>query len=382
MQHRIGEHALLADSRTAALIDPDGNVAWLCWPWIDATPLFFSILDGDRGGTFSLRPVQPNARVISRRYHARSLVLETVWEVGRARLFVDEALALADGPLLVRRMRAEGGAVAVHVAVETPAWPGQHASLRILDTALEISGADRVAVHAPSAWEATPDGARCGFAVLPAEAQTVTLASADASTTAPSIETTLTRWRRVIPEIRQAAGAAPGTAGLLETSAAVLLGLRRNDGGIVAAPTTSLPQWPQSARTWDYRYCWLRDSSLAALAMLRLGLVDAARSLGAFIGSVVVESGPLPLVRLDGTAPPTETAIPELAGYRGARPVRIGNAAAGQAQLDVPGEVIELATALARAGALPAELGAAVPVLAGWLVQHWREPDNGIWEIR
>ena len=382
MQHRIGEHALLADSRTAALIDPDGNVAWLCWPWMDATPLFFSILDGDRGGTFSLRPVQPNARVISRNYHARSLVLETVWEVGRARLFVDEALALADGPLLVRRMRAEGGAVAVHVAVETPAWPGQHAALRILDTTLEISGADRVAVHAPSAWEATPDGARCGFAVLPAEAQTVTLASADASTTAPSIETTLTRWRRVIPEIRQPAGAAPGTAGLLETSAAVLLGLRRNDGGIVAAPTTSLPQWPQSARTWDYRYCWLRDSSVAALAMLRLGLVDAARSLGAFIGSVVVESGPLPLVRLDGTAPPTETAIPELAGYRGARPVRIGNAAAGQAQLDVPGEVIELATALARAGALPAELGAAVPVLAGWLVQHWREPDNGIWEIR
>ena len=116
--------------------------------------------------------------------------------------------------------------------------------------------------------------------------------------------------------------------------------------------------------------------------MLRLGLADAARSLGAFIGSVVTESGPLPLVRLDGSTPPDETEVAELAGYGGARPVRIGNAAAGQAQLDVPGEVLELATSLTRASALPDELAAAVPVLAGWLVHHWHEPDHGIWEIR
>src|SRR6202043_3104498 len=110
--------------------------------------------------------------------------------------------------------------------------------------------------------------------------------------------------------------------------------------------------------------------------MQRLGLVDAARSLGSFIGSVVMESGPLPLVRLDGSAPPEEAEIAELAGYHGARPVRIGNAAAGQAQLDVPGEVIDLATSLARASALPDELAVAVSILAGWLVQHWREPDH------
>ena len=140
----------------------------------------------------------------------------------------------------------------------------------------------------------------------------------------------------------------PDVGDLLATTAAVLVGLRRRDGGIVAAPTTSLPQWPRSARTWDYRYCWLRDSSLAALAMLRLGLVETARSLAAFIGNVVTENGPLPLVRVDGSPPPAETEMLELAGYRGARPVRIGNAAAGQAQLDVPGEVIELATSLAQ----------------------------------
>src|SRR4029077_19623365 len=117
MQHPIGEHALLADSRTAALIDPDGNVAWLCWPWIDSTPLLFSILDDKRGGSFSLRPARPGARLASRRYHPRSLVLETVWEVGAAQLIVEDALDLGEGPLLVRTVRARGDSIPVLVTV-------------------------------------------------------------------------------------------------------------------------------------------------------------------------------------------------------------------------------------------------------------------------
>ena len=357
-------------------------MAWLCWPWIDATPLLFSILDSERGGGFSLRPAPRDRRVLSRRYHPRSLVLETVWEVGSARLIVEEALDLGEGPLMVRRMRAEGDAVDVVATVSTPAWPGTRASLRILDHALELDGVSRVAIHAPSRWEATTGGATCEFTVQPGSARTVTLATANATPRATTLEPTLTEWRRRIPETPTHNRPSSGVRDLLGTTAAVLLGLRRKNGGIVAAPTTSLPQWPGSARTWDYRYSWLRDSSLAALAMLRLGLSGEARSLGIFIGSVVMDSGPVPLVRLDGSAPPDETDIAELAGYCGARPVRIGNAAAGQAQLDVPGEVIELATALAEASALPDELVSAVPILAAWLVEHLRDPDNGIWEIR
>ena len=357
-------------------------MAWLCWPWVDATPLLFSILDADRGGTFSLRPALREARVLSRRYHPRSLVLETVWEVGPARLIVDEALDLGEGPLLVRSVRAQGDAVDVTATVSAPAWPGTTASLRIIDHALELDGVSRVVVHAPSRWEARPDGATCEFTVDPGTPQTVTLATVNTKPRSVSIEPALTEWRRRIPESSAHNNTSSDTRDLLGTTAAVLVGLRRSNGGIVAAPTSSLPQWPGSARTWDYRYCWLRDSSLAALAMLRLGLTDEARSLGAFLGNVVMNSGPVPLVRLDGSTPPDETEIPDLAGYGGARPVRIGNAAAAQAQLDVPGEVIELATSLARASALPDELASAVPILAGWLVEHWREPDNGIWEIR
>ncbi len=388
MQHPIGEHALLADSRTAALIDPEGNVAWLCWPWIDSTPLFFSLLDGDRGGVFSLRPALREARRITRHYHSRSLVLESVWEVGAARLIVEEALDLGGRPLLVRSLRAEGDAVDVEVVVAAPMWAGVRAALLITDETLDIAGATRVAVRAPSPWDAQARGAVCSFVVRPGATEVVTLGDPGAGHSAGEIRSTLTEWRRATPQ--EGAAHLTGDAGdtgadlsdLLGTTAAVLLGLRRRDGGIVAAPSTSLPQWPGSARTWDYRYCWLRDSSLAAIAMLRLGLVDAARELGAFIGGVVGEHGPVPLVRLDGSTPPAETELEDLAGYGGARPVRIGNAAAGQPQLDVPGEVIELASSLARLSALPDGLAAAVPILAGWLVQHWREPDHGIWEIR
>ena len=381
MQQPIGEHALLADSRTAALVDPAGNVAWLCWPWIDSTPLFFSILDDVRGGAFSVRPQRADARVISRRYHPRSLVLETVWQVGAAQLIVDDALDLGDSPVLVRSMRTEGDAVDVVVEVHAPAWPGIAASLRVFDDTVELDGVSHVVIHGQSAWEANSDAAVSRPRVRPGLAATFTLSTAGTVRRAFSIDTAVAEWQRSIPAMN-AQSEAHIAGDLLETTAAVLIGLRRRDGGIVAAPTTSLPQWPGSRRTWDYRYCWLRDSSLAALALLRLGLADSARSLGAFIGSVVISSGPVPLVRVDGSAPPEEMEITSLTGYGGARPVRIGNAAAGQAQLDVPGEVIELATALTRASALPDELAAAVPILAGWLAEHWREPDHGIWEIR
>jgi alpha,alpha-trehalase len=315
MQHPIGEHALLADSRTAALIDPEGNVAWLCWPWIDSTPLLFSILDADRGGAFSVRPARPDARAVSRRYHPRSLVLETIWKVGAARLIVEDALDLDVGPVLIRSLRAAGEAVEVLVHLTAPAWPGTRASLRVFGDSVELAGVSRVVIQAPSQWEATPGGATCEVTVHPGIPKTVTLGTGATAQRAVSIDSTLAEWHRTIPEaIAFINVPLPEANDLLGTTAAVLLGLRRRNRGMVAAPTTSLPQWPGSARTWDYRYCWLRDSSLAALAMLRLGLVDAARSLGAFIGAVVTESGPLPLVRIDGTAPPEETEIPDLAG--------------------------------------------------------------------
>jgi GH15 family glucan-1,4-alpha-glucosidase len=389
MQHAIGEHALLADSRTAVLIGPDGDVAWLCWPRVDSTPLLFSILDDQSGGRLSVRPAQAGARVVSRRYHPRSLVLESTWQVDGARLIVDDALDRGEEPRLVRRLRADGGDVDVAVDVRSPTWQGRRASFSVANDVLEVNGVGHVAITAAGAWRAVSDGAICAFRLHAGETTTVTLGAPDADPRAGNIDAILANWRAMVPssdaydlDLAHSRIDESTIRDLLGTTTAVLLGLHNRAGGIVAAPTTSLPQWPASSRTWDYRYCWLRDASLAGVAMLRLGVVDAAWGLGAFIGRVVTERGPVPLVRIDGGAPPEETEIAELHGYRGARPVRIGNAAATQAQLDVPGEVIELATALAAHNALPEELAAAVPILAEWLTRHWREPDNGIWEIR
>jgi alpha,alpha-trehalase len=389
MQHPIGEHALLADSRTAALITPDGDVAWLCWPRVDSTPLLFSILDDARGGGLSVRPAQQRARVVARRYHPRSLVLESMWDVDGARLIVEDALDLGEHPLLVRRLRADGGDVDVTVDFRSPTWQSKRALLSLVNDVLEVNGVSDVAITAPATWHATSDGATCTFRLRAGDTATVTLGAPESDLRAGDIDTTLEQWRSLVPSnttydlsIADSRTDESTIRDLLGITTAVLLGLRNNEGGIVAAPTTSLPQWPASSRTWDYRYCWLRDASLAGIAMLRLGIVDAARGLGAFIGAVVTEEGPVPLVRIDGSAPPEEALIAELQGYRGARPVRIGNAAAVQAQLDVPGEVIEMATALAAHNAVPEELVAAVPILADWLTRHWREPDSGIWEIR
>jgi alpha,alpha-trehalase len=389
MQHPIGDHALLADSRTAALITPDGDVAWLCWPRVDSTPLLFAILDDERGGGQSVRPAQAGAHVVSRRYHPRSLVLESIWQVDGARLIVDDALDNGDHPLLVRRLRAEGGDVDVAVDVRSPAWQGKRALLNVVNDVLDVNGVSHVAITAPGTWRVVSDGAVCALRLHAGDTTTVTLGGPDTDPRAGNIDATLRHWRAMVPQSNAYDLDLSGSRAddstirdLLGITSAVLLGLRNIEGGIAAAPTTSLPQWPASSRTWDYRYCWLRDASLAGIAVLRLGLVDAARELGAFIGAVVTEEGPVPLVRVDGGAPPEETLDAQLQGYRGARPVRIGNAAASQAQLDVPGEVIELATALAVNNALPEELALAVPILAGWLTRHWHEPDSGIWEIR
>jgi GH15 family glucan-1,4-alpha-glucosidase len=169
---------------------------------------------------------------------------------------------------------------------------------------------------------------------------------------------------------------------LVQHSAAVLAGLRQRGGGIVAAPTSSLPQWPGSSRTWDYRYSWLRDAALAGLAMLRCGLVDDAAGVGDFIGTATASMPPPVLRRVDGTPPPAEVTLDHLQGYGGARPVRIGNAASDQPQLDVAGEVLELAGALAAHDVLPDSLRLGVARVADWTSHHWAEPDHGIWEIR
>lgn len=392
MQHAIGDHALLADSRTAALLDPGGGVAWCCWPRFDSEPLFRGIIDDRSGGVFALRPAG-EAGVASRAYLTGSLVLRTVWRcAGSARLVVDEALRIGGEPALLREVRAEGDAVAVEVALR-PAG-GDRVQVDGATALLARGGAERgVAVSAPGSWSRDGDTARVRFLASGAPSLVTMTGAGMAPASAHAgdgVAATLRRWRQLTagvsdvplrPDAVRLLGEARCRA-LLDVSAAVLIGLTHEAGGIVAAPTTSLPQWPGSERCWDYRFCWLRDAALAAQAMLRLGLAGAARDLGAFIARVIGRRGVAPMARVDGTPAPDERVRDDMSGYRGAGPVRFGNAAAAQLQVDVAGEVLELALMLAAADALPDSLAGVVPALAGWIIVHRDEPDHGIWEIR
>ena len=397
-QYRTGSHALLADGRTAALVAPDGNVAWLCWPRVDSSPVLLTILDAERGGHLQLRPAG-GAELVERGYLGPTMGVRSVWQARGGRLTVDEALA-TEGPLrLLRLLRAVGGEVEVEVrflpafgaATLEPAW--ERAGGRVVASAAGL----RLSVDAPAEWVVDAGGAHARFTVTPGPPTAVVLSGAE-EPVGPAealrlLDATLMHWGSVAARMRTGAvaegllGRVLGPAGgedAVVRAGLTICALRQSAGGhgIVAAPTTSLPQWHGSALTWDYRYSWPRDTALAGLALLRLGLVEEASALGDFCGEACRGGAAPALLRVDGTATPPETTLDHLAGHGGARPVRVGNGAAGQAQLDVIGEVLDLAHALHRAGALPESLRDAVPALAEATRVRWLTPDHGIWEIR
>lgn len=391
--HSAGDHALLGDGRTAALVDPEGGVAWLCWPRFDSSPCLLSILDPRRGGRFRVAPVR--GRVVERRYLPGSLVSRTVWETSTGRLVVDEALTWDAPQRLVRQLVAEGSAAEVEVAFE-PAFAAatSAAQVAVSGAVCEASGGGTsVAVAAPTEWRGDDRGAAATFRLPPGPPVAVVLAGTAAEARRGSdLGPTLAHGRALEAAVdtsglagggmaARALGEA-GAAQLIRRSALVLEALSWRGGGMVAAPTTSLPQWPGSSRTWDYRFCWPRDTALAALALLRCGQIEQAAALGDFLGRVSATGDPPPLVRVDGSRAPAEIELDHLAGHGGARPVRLGNAAAVQVQVDVLGELLDLADALDRAGALPDSLRRAAPRLADAAQTRWAEPDHGIWEIR
>ena len=392
MQHPVGDHALLADGRTAALLDPDGNVAWLPWPRIDSTPCLLSLLDDAVGGIFSLAPADPGATVVERGYLEGTLVLRTVWRSAQGELTVHDALAWDGSPRLVRTvLSARPVDVLVRVRLAPDAARGR--ARPVVDgTVLRVRDGVTldVTVHAPAAWTIGADGVAVSRFAAGAVGCTVVMGGAELADPSTSLAPTISAFNASVPAAPQLwpnrlsvdiLGDAVARR-LLRQSAAVLVGLRQRGGGIVAAPTTSIPQWPGSGRTWDYRYSWLRDTALAGLTMVRVGLLQDAAGLGDFLGAATGSLPPPVLLRVDGTPSPREEMLEHLRGYRGARPVRIGNAAAGQPQLDVAGEVLELAAALAEHDALPQTLRDGVATLADWTAAHWTEPDHGIWEIR
>jgi GH15 family glucan-1,4-alpha-glucosidase len=369
---------------------------WLCLPRFDGEPVFGRLVGGSAAGTFRVGPILP-APVVERRYRQHTATLETTWTVGRCRLTLTEAMVaevagrLLPATILVRRLSAEGGAVDAVVDFD-PRLGEHHRRPRVRrrgqdlvcewgSLALALCGDPALAIDPgrPTSITVTPD--RPVTLVL-AVAHREPLVHVDPGAAWDLLAEDEARWRAWTTQIddhlpfRDAAVRSLLTLRLLTYSPS---------GAPVAAPTTSLPEFPGGVRNWDYRYAWPRDASIGVTAFLGVKSLKEARGfLWWLLHASRLQRPRLPvLLTLDGRHAPRERDLLGWAGYADSVPVRVGNGAAGQHQLDGYGWVLDAAWVLEQAGHhLYSETWRAMRGFADLVADRWREPDAGIWEIR
>ncbi|MFD0577299.1 glycoside hydrolase family 15 protein [Dactylosporangium darangshiense] len=382
---------LIGDGASAALVALDGSVPWLCVPGFDADPLLCGLLDSADGGQFR---VTPEGVVEARqRYQPDTGVLETELRTGTGLVRLTDAMALrsgadltddtpADRGELVRLAEVLDGTVALQVSVRprgggvarpalggleivAPQRPGVRLHLRSsrplhgLDSRYELARGDRVALAL--SW-----GRMHRHHRLDAES---------------SLRQTADAWRRWMTGCSY-----DGPQEAMVRRAAITLKLCDHwvNGSLVAAPTSSLPAPVGGVRNWDYRYVWIRDAAFAVFALRRIGFAGEADAfLGWVLDAFEQSRRPRIMYTLDGGPVPDERVDPQLRGYRGSAPVRWGNGAADQRQHDIYGEVLDCADQWSLAGGLVEPgLWADLSGVADAAARAWRQPDQGIWEVR
>jgi alpha,alpha-trehalase len=389
----IGDHGLIGDVRSAALIGRDGAVWWLCVPRFDSPPIFCGLLDRGRGGAFRLSADQ--LRESRQRYHPDTGVLVTELRTDTGLLEVTDALTLHDGVDLTRRTRAGRGEllrqlrvvhgeVTVALAVEPR---GEVTATRAGDGwRLRSSSWPDVVLHF-TAYSTAVDGLRTTLRLTAGDIVHAQLCWADDHERRQwpdpprRLAATIAGWQRWARCLRYAGPQEP----LVRRSAVTLKMLDHDAGGaIVAAPTSSLPEAVGGTRNWDYRYTWVRDAAFSVYAMRRVGLASEAANFLHWVLDAVDRKGEARvLYDLDGHLPPAERIDPALVGYRDSHPVRWGNDAAGQTQHDVYGEILDCAHQRAAGGGnIDQALWTWLRELVDRARRRWREPDHGIWEVR
>ena len=394
----IREYAAVGDGRTVALIARDGSVDWLCLPNVDSPSVFARMLDAEKGGSFQLEPAVPYEA--ERAYQQGSNVLETTFATAEGRVRVTDAMTLSDStrisPMreLVRKVEALAGTVPLRWGFE-PRFGYARADTRIDHRAgrwFASAGADAIALGVFGAENGTVRGDAVEGELHLEQGASALLSLAGASREPAVIpgrddaERRLQRTMRFWPAWA-ARSQYDGPWGEAVTRSALALKLLTfaPSGAIVAAPTTSLPEWLGGGRNWDYRYTWLRDASWTLDAMLRLGFHDEAEAFFWWLmhASRLTQPRLQILYRIDGSTHTDERELDHFEGYRGSAPVRIGNGAGDQVQLDLYGAVLEAIWLYAKeVGRLDGDTGKEVARIADYVAEHWRDRDNGIWEVR
>ncbi|GGY56946.1 glycoside hydrolase family 15 protein [Streptomyces omiyaensis] len=393
MTRRIDDYALIGDLQTAALVGRDGSVDWLCLPRFDSAACFAALLGDEDNGHWRIAP-QGATTCTSRRYAEDSLVLETFWETRTGSVKVTDFMPQRDrAPDVVRIVEGISGRVEMAAVLRLRFDYGSVVPW------MRRSEGHRVAVAGPDAvWlRSEPQvktwgqqySTRSAFTVAAGERVAFVLTWHPSHERRPALvdpfealEQSLADWREWTARCTYRG---PYRAAVVRSLITLKALTYAPTGGIVAAPTTSLPEEIGGVRNWDYRACWLRDSSLTLGALLAAGYADEAaawrdwllRSVAGDPADLQIMYGPAGERRLP------ETALPWLRGYADSVPVRTGNAAVEQFQLDVYGEVMD-SLSLAREAGIPPERHAwnLQLSLLGFLESHWREPDEGLWEVR
>ena len=407
----IADHGLIGDLQTAALVTTDGEIDWFCSPRFDSPSIFASLLDRERGGRFRIAPAEgdyvskqlyvPDSAVLITRFMAPSGVGEVIDFMP-----VPDPTRRTENHRMVRMVRVVRGQMRFLVEC-TPRFDygrGEH-TLELTDDGVLFRAKDvQLTLHAAHLLtfdqegvrvrHPQGDGLRVSVTVHAGEVGGVMLETAaegpprrlTRDEVTALFDDTVAFWRRWL---RRSTYRGRWREQVARSAMTLKLMTYAPTGALVAAPTAGLPEQVGGERNWDYRFTWIRDASFSVYALLGLGYLEEAQAFLRWLGDRVqeqvgVDSGPLKIMyRVDGTSELGEETLDHLSGYRGSAPVRIGNGASDQLQLDIYGEAIDSIYFAHRHGTgLPYQGWTRLSGIIDWLCEHWDEPDEGVWETR
>ena len=393
MPSRIEDYALIGDCETAALVGRDGSIDWLCWPRFDSGACFAALLGSAENGRWLIAPADPGARV-ARRYRDGTLILETEFDTADGAVTVIDFMPLrGTGSDLVRLVVGRQGRVTMRTELvirfdygSAVPWVTQLED----GTGLRaVAGPDMVVLRTPTRLRGEDLKTVGEFTVGPGEMVPFVLTYAPSHLPVPqlldpeaALGGTEEFWRGWASQCQHTG---QWHEPVLRSHITLKALTFAPTGGIVAAPTTSLPEQIGGPRNWDYRFCWLRDATFTLISLMDAGYYEEAKAWRDWLLRAVAGS-PSQIQIMYGLAGERrlpEWEVPWLAGYEASRPVRVGNAAQSQVQLDVFGEVMDALHQARRGGLETTEAGWALQrALVGHLETVWNEPDEGIWEVR
>lgn len=391
MALRIEDYALIGDCKTAALVGRDGSIDWLCWPRFDSPTCFAALLGTADNGRWLIAPAH-NSVAVSRQYRPGTLILETEFQTETGRAAIIDFMPVGDGAELVRMVVGRSGRVKFRTEFvvrfnygATVPWVSR------LDNGMidAIAGPERLLLRTPIALYGEDLKTVGEFAVELGEAVPFVLSYGSSSQSPPPAIEAFDALKRTEAWWREWSSRCPDVGSWSQTVKRSLITLKAltyaPTGGIVAAATTSLPERLGGTRNWDYRYCWLRDATFTLQALMQLGYYEEARAWRDWVIRAVAGSPDQVQIvyGIGGERWLPELIVPWLPGYEQSSPVRVGNAAYEQLQIDIFGEIADVMSQTVKRGMpAPARARAIRPVVLDYLSKAWRQPDEGIWEVR